>query len=162
MQLTNSLNDPPALRLAKELAVILRGLNWGIGGSLLLHRLGIEPSPKDLDVVVTPNHWDELTFRLKNKLGQPFRPHSDEFASSHFHRYENSGLSSLDVMAGIRVRDANGCMVSWEFVPTHITCDADLRWMLAKDWLEIYRLFGRHERVRQLESYFADPKSYHN
>jgi len=48
------MTSPPPLVLAQEVALLLPGLQWGIGGSLLLYHLKLVATPQDLDVVTTP------------------------------------------------------------------------------------------------------------
>jgi hypothetical protein len=57
---------PPPLTLAHELAPLLTGLQWGIGGSLLLYHLKLVTAPQDLDVVATPQDFPALNQRLSS------------------------------------------------------------------------------------------------
>jgi hypothetical protein len=53
---------------------------------------------------------------------------------------------TLDVMAGIRVRTGVG-FKSWEFNPRSGVMTNGLPWMRPQDWLNLYEMFDRPERV---------------
>jgi len=145
---------PASVALAHTLAASLAGLDWAIGGSSLLWRLGIEPAPEDLDLVTTPAHFDPLCAALTRTLGRGARPPHDRFASTHFMRFGAASGAGVDVMAGIRVRRGEGAP-PWHFDPGRTQQVDGLPWMAPGDWLELYTLFERPTRVAQLQAYLS-------
>ena len=144
---------PPApLILARELAPLLTALNWGIGGSLLLHHLQLITDPQDLDIVTTLEDFPAIHKRLAGFLGSPNQVDHPTYASTHFARFASAHCANVDVMAGIRVRTSSGFKF-WEFNPRTPFIANGLPWMQPHDWLDLYELFNRPERVTLLRSY---------
>ncbi len=152
--------EPEALLLAQRIAPLLEGLAWAIGGSVLLHHLGIEPTPNDLDIVVTEAHFAAAMARLQPMAGTSHRPAGDGLMSTHFARLGTGTDTAIDVMAGIAAHTAHGT-VRWHFDPTRVRHENGLPWMLAQDWLVLYRLFNRPARVAQLSSFLTQPHLKH-
>jgi hypothetical protein len=148
------LTSPPPLLLAQELAPRLLGLNWGIGGSLLLYNLKLVTDPRDLDIVTTPEDFHALKKRLISVLGPASQIAHPTYASTHFSRFTSPRGVNLDVMAGIRVRTSTG-FKSWEFNPGALIGENGLPWMQAQDWLELYEMFDRPERATVLRDYLS-------
>ncbi len=146
--------EPEALLLAQRIAPLLEGLAWAIGGSVLLHHLGIEPAPNDLDIVVTEAHFTACITRLQRVTGAGRRPSGKGLCSTHFQRFDAGPGPAVDVMAGIAARTATG-LVRWHFDASRVRHEDGLPWMLAEDWLVLYRLFDRPARVAQVASYLA-------
>jgi hypothetical protein len=145
---------PGPVVLAMALAPRLGGLDWAIGGSSLLWRLGIEPAPKDLDLVTTPAHFDPLCAALTRQLGPGERPPHDRYASAHFLRFGTTAGAGVDVMAGIRVRRGNE-LLPWHFDPRRTQAIDGLPWMPPSDWLTLYALFDRPAQVARLQAYLS-------
>jgi hypothetical protein len=103
----SQMTPPPPLFLANEIAPLLTGLNWGIGGSLLLFHLGLVTTPQDLDIVTTPEDFSELQKRLLSILGPASQVDHPTYAT-HFARFTSAHGVTLDLMAGIRVRTSVG------------------------------------------------------
>ena len=143
---------PPPLILAHELAPLLARLHWGIGGSLLLYRLKLVTLPQDLDVVTTPEDFPDLRKRLSSYLGAPTQIAHPTYASTHFSQFTSPRGVNLDVMAGIQVRKSTG-FKAWEFNPRTLLKANGLPWMQAQDWLDLYEMFDRPERVALLRTY---------
>jgi hypothetical protein len=146
------MTSPPPLILAHELAPLLTDLNWGIGGSLLLYHLKLISAPQDLDIVTTPEDFPALNKRLSSMLGPPAQIAHPTYASTHFSRFASRRGVNLDVMAGIRVRTKAG-FKTWEFNPQTILMARALPWMQPRDWLDLYDMFDRPERVTLLRNY---------
>ncbi len=136
------------------MAPLLEGVAWAIGGSVLLHHLGIEPAPNDLDIVVTEAHFAECITRLQRVAGAGHRPSGEGLASTHFQRFDAGPGAAVDVMAGIAARTATG-LVRWHFDASRVRHEDGLPWMFAEDWLVLYRLFNRPARVAQVASFLA-------
>jgi hypothetical protein len=143
---------PSPLVLAHELAPLLTGLDWGIGGSLLLFHLSLVTTPKDLDIVTTPEDFPEFQKRLSAFFGTPTQVDHATYASTHFSRFTSPHGVNLDLMAGIRVRTGTG-FKSWDFKPQTISVESGLPWMQPQDWLELYEMFDRPERATLLRNY---------
>lgn len=146
---------PPPRALAATLAAPLAGRCWAIGGSTLLHHLGLEPAPVDLDIVTPPDQFEPIAAMLAARFGPGLRPAHPRFRSGHFMRF-NAGGVPLDLMADIAVQTGDA-LVHWHFDPLHIDHVDGLPWMRAADWLTLYTLFDRPARARQLEAWLAAP-----
>ena len=148
------MSRPRSVTLAYQISPLLEGLDWAIGGSTLLHHIGIEPNPSDLDLVVQEEHFVSAVERLTATLGTGTRPLDPNYLSKHFARFRSNDGTFVDLMAGIASRTPNG-IVTWNFLPSRILLREGLPWMLAEDWLELYALFNRPRRVEQLKAYLA-------
>jgi hypothetical protein len=148
------MTSPPPLFLAHELAPLLTGVNWGIGGSLLLFHLNLVTAPQDLDIVTTPEDFPAICKRLAAFLGSPIKIDHPTYASTHFSRFTSPSGVNLDVMAGIRVRTSGG-VKSWEFNPRTVLMENGLPWMQPHDWLDLYEMFDRPERTTVLRDYLS-------
>ena len=142
----------PPLDLAREIAPLLGGLRWGIGGSLLLHHFGLETAPQDLDIVTTPEDFPDAVARLSAHLGPAIQVDHPSYASLHFARFTSSRGVNLDIMAGIRVHARTGIQ-SWNFNSDTVLLQDRLPWMQARDWLTLYEMFDRPERVKLLPGF---------
>jgi hypothetical protein len=145
-------NYPPAFLLAYEIAPLLEGIDWGIGGSLLLYHLKLLTDPQDLDIVTTPEDFPELEKHLASFLGPPIQVDHPTYASLRFARFSSPHGVNLDVMAGIRVRTSSG-FKSWEFNPHTLFTANGLPWMQPQDWVDLYEMFDRPKRARLLRIY---------
>lgn len=143
---------PSAIAVAHDIAPLLRGTSWGIGGSALLYELGLGIQPNDLDIVVTEVDFAEVVSRLRCKIGEFHRPANHRYVSMHFARFRAPSGVELDAMAGIMVARPSG-PVRWRFDPSSVEIRAGLPWMRASQWLELYELFDRPERVRLLRAH---------
>ena len=143
---------PPPVRLAHDLAPILRGLDWGIGGSSLLWDLGLAEAPRDLDLVTTAAHFPEVRRLISLKLGEAFDTPHPVYRSRFFARFAPSGPVSVDLFAEVRVETPNG-ILEWTFDPASLELREGLPWMRAEDWLQLYKLFNRPARVKALTDY---------
>jgi N-acetylglutamate synthase-like GNAT family acetyltransferase len=147
---------PAPLALAWEIAPALAGLGFGIGASVLLHRLGIEAAPEDLDLVCTAADFDEIVRRLEARFARRPRPAHPAYRSAGFAQFEAAGGVHVEVMADIEVI-ARGTTTRWSLDPSRLAWSGGLPWMDPRDWLELYRLFDRPARVAQLESFLRGP-----
>ena len=150
------MTEPPPLILAQEIAPLLAGLHWGIGGSLLLWKLGLEAKPNDLDIMTTSTDFTAASQRLAQKLGEGVRAPHPSFRSVHFAKFASQGPVSVDLFADVRVKTGNETM-RWSFDPQGVENWQGLPWMLPAAWLELYALFDRPERVQALRAYLARP-----
>jgi hypothetical protein len=154
----DAMTVPAPVTLARSIAPLLAGLEWGIGGSVLMWSLGLEPAPRDLDVVTTAECFNGIRERIARQLGPPIDvPHST-YQSGCFARFAASGPVSLDLMADIRVRTAQE-IIGWRFDPKSVTFRDGLPWMRPEDWVELYELFERPQRALALRRYLASRTS---
>ena len=149
---------PPPVRLAQDLAPILRGLDWGIGGSSLLWSLGLADAPRDLDLVTTAAHFPEIHRLISLKLGEASNPSHPTYRSRFFARFAPEGPVSVDLFAGVRIESSSG-VAEWTFQSANLEVRDDLPWMRAEDWLHLYQLFDRPTQVKALRDYLADAGS---
>jgi hypothetical protein len=150
------MNTPAPLAAAHALAPKLAGLCWGIGGSTLLHHLGLEAAPRDLDVFTTADNFAQVHAVLTAACGAPGeRPPHPRYACAQFARFTTAQGVSIDLMADIAVRTDSGVQ-RWQFDPASIEHRNGLQWMRAQDWLTLYQLFDRPQRVAQLTAYLAE------
>ena len=145
---------PSPLHIAQTIAPHLEGLDWAIGGSVLLHHLGIEAKPADLDIVVSAAHFAAAENKLASLFGAGLQPRHDNYQSEHFSRFIAADGTQIDIMAGIAVLKGNE-LVSWTFEPKLTVMEDGLPWMRAQDWLLLYTLFNRPARVAQLQPYIT-------
>lgn len=143
---------PPPLRVAHTIAALCGERSWGIGGSLLLYRLDLEPAPADVDIVATPEAFPAICSSLAGVLSPVVVAADARFATRHYARFTTSDGVGVDVMAGIAVR-SGASLLTFEFDAGTIEIVGGLPWMRADDWLHLYRLFDRPARVRALEAY---------
>ncbi len=149
-----------ALALLQPLAVLP---DWGIGGSLLLVEQQLQQDFRDIDLVCTTHAAPTLDAEL-SRLATPLQttPHP-QYCSQFFRRYQHSSGLVIELMAGIAVRNSTGTLQHWQFDP-HIDPHIDphclqrrhgLPWMTLRDWLVLYQLFERPEKVLLLQAALA-------
>src|SRR5262245_5878290 len=131
------MEQPPPLVLAQEIAPLLAGMHWGIGGSLLLWKLGLETKPNDLDIMTSAADFNAVNLRIAEKFGEGVRTPHPTFRSAHFARFVSDGPASIDLFADVAVK-RNDELVSWSFDPRSVEYWLGLPWMRPVDWLELY------------------------
>lgn len=135
-------------------APLFDGVTWAIGGSTLLARLGLEVSPRDLDLVVTEADFDTLYQRLAGVAqDQKLAPHP-QFCTRRFARFACADGLEIDLMAGLGLRLEGGAF-HWPFDAAARDVHDGLPWCYAEDWALLYRLMGRDTRRAQLDGYLA-------
>jgi hypothetical protein len=147
-------SEPAPLAAAHALAPLLAHCTWAIGGSTLLYHLGIEPAPRDLDIFTTAQDFARVQAALIEVCGPGHRPQHPRYASAQFAHFTTAQGVSIDLMADIAVRTGQG-LQHWQFDPATIVDESGLPWMRAQDWLTLYALFDRPQRVAQLRAYLA-------
>jgi hypothetical protein len=146
------MTHPTPLLLAYTIAPHLAGLNWAIGGSTLLHHLGVERAPVDLDIVVSTAQFKAAESKLTALFGEGQQPQHASYRSTYFSRFIVADGTQIDIMAGIAVLLGNE-LVTWTFEPHNTVVQAGLPWMRAEDWLVLYGLFNRPARIEQVQKY---------
>ncbi|WP_306523875.1 hypothetical protein [Rheinheimera sp.] len=143
-------------QLARQLTPALSGLQFGIGGSLLLMELGLLTKARDLDLVCSLKDFSLIAAALGHVLTPiEVAPHP-EYQSEAFARFVATDGTEVDLMAGIRVKQHQ--QQCWQFRPEQVEWRHQLPWMTALDWLELYQLFNRSERVLLLQTFLQQRK----
>lgn len=148
---------PSPVALAQEIAPRLAGLPWAIGGSVLMWKLGLEPAPRDLDVMTDAKHFPRVSALITEVCGLGREVSHPRYRSGFFRRFDGR-TASVDLMADVSVQTVNG-LLSWKFDPAGIVIDGGLPWMRAQDWLVLYELFDRPERVKVLRQFISGAHS---
>jgi hypothetical protein len=145
----------PSTVLALAHALVARAdvREWAIGGSAMLHLRGvIETLPRDLDIVTTVADFEEVCASLPEQFVRCDPAAHPDYASTRFRTFQSADGTKVDVMAGIAVIK-NGVRTTWTFDSTRIEIVDGLPLMWLDDWLDLYTLFDRPQRVEQIESY---------
>ena len=138
----------------QQLSQMLESYQFGIGGSCLLWQLGVESSPNDIDIVSSEADFAAICDEMaKHFATVPVAPHPD-YASAHFARFSKAGWPDIELMAGIAVRKGAE-VINWTFQPDRCHWQQNVRWMPPADWLQLYQLFNRPQRVAQLRQYLV-------
>ncbi len=147
---TEILLQSAPFQLARQLASALSGLEFGIGGSLLMLELGLLTKARDLDLVCSQKDFPLIAAALGHVLKPVEVPPHPEYQSEAFARFMAADGTEVDLMAGIKVKQQQLC---WQFAPGRIEWRHQLPWMTAADWLALYQLFSRPERVLLLQAF---------
>lgn len=138
-------------QIATELVQLLGPTDWAIGGSFLLQCYGIEPQARDLDLVCTLERFEQFKTLLSQYAhAVPVSLHPI-YRSKGFARFNKNGLV-IELIAGIQVLKEDG-LQAFDFLPEKTSWQQGLPLMQLSDWLELYQLFERQKRVKQLEQY---------
>jgi len=138
----------------QQLSALLKPYSFGIGGSCLLWQLGLENNPDDIDVVCREEDFAAICTRLASYYQPAPVVANKQFATRHFARFSQPGQRDIELMAGIAVRQGEQ-IISWQFHPERCYWQNDICFMPASDWLELYTLFNRPQRVEILRRYLA-------
>ena len=138
----------------QQLSGLLQPYQFGIGGSCLLWHLELEAQPNDIDVVCAEVDFTAICQRLAADFEQQHRPAHQQYASAHFARFSRAGWPDIELMAGIAVKQ-HGQLIHWSFNPGHCHWQNAICWMPPADWLQLYQLFNRPQRVAQLRRYLV-------
>lgn len=125
----------------------LNGIVCRFGGSTLLKHHGLIEMTNDLDVFVEPDQFerlDQVLSRVGEKVETP--PHAD-YMTTHFGEYVLDG-NDIDVMASFRMRCTDG-------IYTHPYIEPDGNWMRLEEWIVLYTVMGRTDKLERLEHYFS-------
>jgi hypothetical protein len=145
--------EPAVLRVARTIAPQVRGRVWAIGGTTLLHHHGIHAdAPRDLDTFTTPEDFATVAAACAQLFGPGVRTQSTEYVSDEFLRFTALDGTQIDLIAGAAAMH-DGVRKTWYFDPKNIDIADGLPWMKLEDWLALYALFKRAQRVAQIEQY---------
>ncbi|MEI4461025.1 hypothetical protein SZL87_01165 [Exiguobacterium indicum] len=134
-------------------------IQFGIGGSLLLHHHGLPVTPLDIDLVVALADA-ERTVLLLSEMGTVLE--QDEmslYATEVFKEFMIEGID-LDLMSGLQVHHDEGVFV-YPFDEQSID-STGLPFMALVDWYVIYQLIpGRDQKVTMIEDVFTKQEVDH-
>ncbi|SEH67700.1 hypothetical protein SAMN05660691_00837 [Rheinheimera pacifica] len=136
----------------QQLCTVLQPFQFGVGGSCLLWQLGLEAKPNDIDIVCTEQDFAVICQVLQPQFSLQVTPAHAEYASAHFARFSRDGWPDIELMAGIAVKQGDA-VTNWQFNPQRCHWQDGICWMPPADWLQLYRLFNRPQRVAQLKAY---------
>ncbi|MBV2130366.1 DUF4269 domain-containing protein [Arsukibacterium indicum] len=148
------MNNSKLLAQLQQLCELLRPLQFGVGGSCLLWQLGLETSPNDIDIVCSEDDFAAICNKLAAEFQLQERPAHSEYCSSHFARFSRQGWPDIELMAGIAVKQGDS-ISRWQFNPQRCHWQNSVCWMPPADWLQLYQLFNRPQRVVQLRHYLV-------
>tara|TARA_R110002126_G_scaffold12196_26_gene53273 strand:- start:9722 stop:10192 length:471 start_codon:yes stop_codon:yes gene_type:complete len=138
----------------QQLCQRLKPWQFGIGGSCLLWHLGVELAPNDIDVICSADDFDAICHTLATEHQLQPRPAHSHYASTHFARFSRAGWPDIEIMAGVAVKHGD-TINHWQFNPQRCHWQNNICWMPPADWLALYQLFDRPERVAQLRHYLV-------
>lgn len=138
----------------QQLSATLKPFQFGVGGSCLLWQLGLETSPNDIDIVCSEDNFAAICIELAAEYQLQDRPSHSAYASKHFARFSRAGWPDIELMAGIAVK-TKGKIQPWQFNPQRCHWQNGICWMPPADWLQLYQLFNRLQRVAQLRHYLV-------
>lgn len=148
----------PAFLLLQQIVPILKPYRYGVGGSLLLAELGLLQQARDLDLVCDAEDFAAIRRALCALNSPRLRPLVVSlhplYQSEFFSRFVAPDGTEIDLMANIRVRQSAG-LIHWQFEPSQLHYRDGIAWMSAEQWLVLYQLFQRPERVTLLQQYLA-------
>lgn len=132
------------------------GVFFALGGSAMLCLRDIASDAHDLDLFVRIEDAPRAAALLCSIGEQRNQPPKPEYRTTHFSQYRVSGVD-VDLMADFAVSidwgtvDYPSSVLIAEGLPFE---GATIPCMMAEDWLFLYEVLGRTQRVLQLESYF--------
>jgi hypothetical protein len=132
------------------------GVFYALGGSAMLCLRGIASDAHDLDLFVLIEDAPRAAGLLCSIGEQNNLPLKPEYRTAHFSHYHVNGVD-VDLMADFAVSihwgtvDYPSSVLIAEGLPFE---GATIPCMMAEDWLFLYEVLGRTQRVLQLESYF--------
>lgn len=130
---------------------------WAVGGSVMLFYHGLEPAPRDIDLLVNPQDAaaaDKVLTRIGAKA--PPSPHA-RYGTEHFYEYR-IWEADVDLIGGFTIHhEAGECkylLRPEELV--HIPVEGTtIPLCPMEDWYVLYLLMNREQRAAAIEKYFA-------
>lgn len=134
--------------MLKQLETICRlnGIAYRIGGSQLLKHHGIVDETNDIDVFVEPDQFERLD-QILSRAGekQLTEPH-EAYLTTYFGEYVFEG-TDVDVMSSFRMKCTDG-------IYTHPYIEPEGNWMHLEEWIVLYTVIGREDKLTRLARYF--------
>ncbi|WP_215145686.1 hypothetical protein [Exiguobacterium qingdaonense] len=124
----------------------LNGIDYRFGGSQLLKHHGIVDTANDIDLFVEPDQFEKVD-RMLSRAGekQVSAPH-ETYLTTYFGEYVFEG-TDVDVMSSFRMKCTDG-------IYTHPYIEPDAHWMHLEEWVVLYTVIGREDKLRSLAQYF--------
>ncbi|WP_214857706.1 hypothetical protein [Exiguobacterium sp. s191] len=127
-------------------------IQFGVGGSLLLHHHGLPITPRDIDLVVALADAERAVLLLSEMGTVVEQDETSLYATEVFQEFIIEGID-LDLMSGLQVRHDEGVFV-YPFAEQSID-SAGRPFMALVDWYVIYQLIpGREQKVTMIEDVF--------
>lgn len=127
-------------------------IQFGVGGSLLLHHHGLPITPRDIDLVVALADAERAVLLLSEMGTVVEQDETSLYATEVFQEFMIEGID-LDLMSGLQIRHGEGVFV-YPFDEQSID-SAGLSFMALVDWYVIYQLIpGREQKVTMIEDVF--------
>ncbi|WP_214780853.1 hypothetical protein [Exiguobacterium sp. s22] len=134
--------------MLKQLETICRlnGIEYRIGGSELLKHHHIVEVTNDIDVFVEPDQFEKID-RVLSRAGekQSSEPH-EAYLTTYFGEYAFEG-TDVDVMSSFRMKCTDG-------IYTHPFIEPAGQWMHLEEWIVLYTVIDREEKLDSLIHYF--------
>lgn len=135
-------------RMEKQVETLCRlnGIACRFGGSTLLKHHGLIETTNDLDVFVEPDQFERLD-QVLSRVGVKVetKPHAD-YMTTYFSEYVFEG-GDIDVTASFRMKCTDG-------IYTHPYIEPVGSWMRLEEWVVLYTVIGREDRLNRLADYF--------
>ncbi|MFC4683492.1 hypothetical protein [Exiguobacterium sp. s149] len=124
----------------------LNGIACRFGGSTLLKHHGLIEATNDMDVFVEPDQFERLD-QVLSRVGEKVetQPHAD-YMTTYFSEYVFEG-GDIDVMASFRMKCTDG-------IYTHPYIEPIGSWMRLEEWVVLYTVIGREDKLNRLADYF--------
>lgn len=144
-------------RIAAELNEA--GVTWDIGASCALYLRGIAPVFHDIDITISAEEAPRVKAVLDAMGTRCLSDADPQYHTRVFLEYQVDGVD-IDVMAGmVIVREGKeyDCSLVKEDITDHVQVDGqDIPLHSLEKWKEYYRLMGRDEKVRMIETYLHE------
>lgn len=128
--------------------------DWGIGGSLLLVERQLQADFRDIDLICSEAVAHLLAARLQQFTTELPVATDPQYCSRFFRRYQHGSGLVIELMASIQVQQQHR-LAQWPFEPSRCEQRHALPWMALTDWLELYQLFDRPEKVALIRAALA-------
>ncbi|KSU50942.1 hypothetical protein AS033_06055 [Exiguobacterium indicum] len=128
-------------------------IQFGIGGSLLLHHHGLPVTPRDIDLVVALADAERAVLLLSEMGTVLEQDETSLYATEVFQEFIIEGID-IDLMSGLQVRHDEGVFI-YPFAEQSID-SVGPPFMALVDWYVIYQLIpGREQKVTMIEDVFT-------
>lgn len=134
-----------------KIALVLNdnGINWGLGGSLLLYLHGIETTVADIDIVIDEKDIDKVK-KIINKFEHKEKQKNDIYLTEWFYSLNIDG-KEIDIMVGFKIDTKNGIYsypTGSKLVDKVITIDeTNINLCSLIDWLDAYTAMKRESKI---------------
>lgn len=128
-------------------------INWGLGGSLLLHLKGINTSVHDIDFVIDEKDLHKMDFLVKEYKHKEIKKNEIYLTKKTYKMSLNN--IEIDLIVGFKVKTPNGVYSypSGSDLVSELLYIDDVKINLCslKDWLNTYRAINRTDKVNMIK-----------